>query len=81
MPSLDRLFIGVRATGTNKRLDFGLFWDKTGNPASRPCKIWCGSREPRLAKESVAPKRRRSAGWMPERIGRWSACGAHQCSC
>ena len=25
-----------------------------------------------LAKESVAPKRRSSAAWMPERIGRWS---------
>ena len=27
---------------------------------------------PRLAKESVAPKRRSSAGWMPEKVGRWS---------
>ena len=27
---------------------------------------------PHLTKESVAPKRGSSAGWMPERIGRWS---------
>ena len=31
--------------------------------------VW--ARVPRLAKESVAPERRSSADWVPERIGRW----------
>ena len=32
--------------------------------------IW--SRVPRLAKESVAAKKGSSAGWMPERVDKWS---------
>ena len=34
--------------------------------------MWSGSRELRLARESVAPWRRSSAGWMPERTGRYT---------
>ena len=72
MPSLDRSFNSIHAAGTNGRLDFSLFLGSSDNPASWPCKIWSGSRMPRLAKESVARKRPSSAGWMSKRIGRWS---------
>ena len=34
--------------------------------------MWPGSKELRLAKESVAPWRRSSAGWMSEKTGRLS---------
>ena len=33
---------------------------------------------PRLAKESVSPKQRSSAGWTPERIRRWSDGVGHR---
>ena len=35
--------------------------------------MWPGSKELQLANECVAPWRRSSAGWMPERTGRLSA--------
>ena len=37
-----------------------------------PGRMWPGSKELRLAKESVISWRRSSAGWMPERTGRLS---------
>ena len=55
MPSLDRLFNGFRAAGTNGRLNFSLFWGNSGNPASLPCIIWLGSRVPRLINEVSLP--------------------------
>ena len=39
---------------------------------SWPCRMWPGSKELRLAKESVASWRRISSGWMSERTGRLS---------
>ena len=70
MPSLDRSFNCFRVAGTSGRLEFSLSLGTSGNRASSPCKIWCGFGVPRLVKESVAPKRRSSAGWMLKRIGR-----------
>ena len=72
MPSLDRSFNSFRAAGTNGRLVFSRSWGTSVDPASCQCKIWSGFRVPRLAKESVAFKRRSSSDWMPESIGRWS---------
>ena len=71
MPSLGRSFNSFHEAGTNGRLDFNLSLGTSGNPASSSRKIWSGPRVPRLAKESVAPERRSSAGWMPERVGWW----------
>ena len=72
MLSLDWSFNSLRAEGTNGRPDFSVSWGTSGDPATWPNKIWSGSRVPRLAKESAAPKRWSSAGWMPKRIGSWS---------
>ena len=71
MPSLARLSKRFRAPGTNGRLDLSLTWPLSEDPLKRPYKIWSGSRDPRQAKESVAPSRQSSAGWMPESTGRW----------
>ena len=70
MPSVGKSFDSFRAAGTNGRLDFSLSWGISGDPASGPGKIW--SRVPHFAKESVAPKRQSSSGWMLEGISRWS---------
>ena len=72
MPSLARLSKRFRAAGTNGRLDLSFTWRVSEDPLKRSYKIWSGSRDPRQAKESVAPSRRSSAGWMPGSIGRWS---------
>ena len=72
MPSLARLSKRFRAAGTNGCLDLSLTWRVSEDPLKRPYKIWLGSRDPRWPKESVAPIRRSSAGWMPESTGKWS---------
>ena len=61
-----------RAADTNGRLDLSLTWRVSEDPLKRPYKIWSGSRYSRWAKESVAPSRRSSAGWMSESTDKWS---------
>ena len=61
-----------RAAGTNKCLDFSLSVLAAHDSVNWPCRMWSGSKEQRLAKESAAPWGRSSAGWMPERTGRLS---------
>ena len=72
MPNLARLSKRFRAADTNGRLDFSLTWRVSEDPLKRPYKIWSGSRDPRWAKESIAPIRRSSDGWMSESIRRLS---------
>ena len=67
MPNSDRLRNSFRATGANGCLDFSLSLLAACGSVNWPCRMWPGSRELRLAKESVAPWRRISADWMPER--------------
>ena len=61
-----------RAAGTNGCLDFSLSLLAAQGSVSWPCRMWPGSKELRLAKESVAPWRRSEAGWMIERTGKLS---------
>ena len=72
MPNSDKLCNNYRLAGKNGYLDFSLFLLAVWDSVSWLCRIWPGSKELRLAKESVAPWRRSSAGWMPERIERFS---------
>ena len=72
MRNSDKLCNSFRAAGTNGRLEFSLYLQAARGSVTCPCKMWPGSKELRLAKESVAPWRRSSAGWMPERTERLS---------
>ena len=72
MRNSDKLCNSFCATGTNGRLDFSLPLLAVCGSVSWPCRMWPGSKKLRLAKENVAPWRRSSAGWMPERSGRLS---------
>ena len=72
MPNSDKLCDSFRALGTNGRLDFSLSLLAACGSVTWPCRMWPGSKELRLAKESVAPWRRSSAGWMPESTERLS---------
>ena len=72
MPNSDKLCNNFRGAGTNGCLDLGLSLLTACDSVSWPCRMWSGSKELRLAKESVASWRRSSAGWMSERIGRLS---------
>ena len=72
MPNSDKLCSSVRAAGTNERLDFSLSLLAAWGSVSCPCRMWPGSKELQLAKKSVAPWWRSSAGWMPERTRRLS---------
>ena len=72
IPNSDKLCNSFRAAGTNGRLDFSLSLLAAHGSVTCPCRMWPGSKELQLAKESVAPWRRSSAGWMPERTGRLS---------
>ena len=64
MPNSDKLCNSFRAAGANGCLNFSLCLLVACGSVS-----WPGSKELRLAKESVVPWRRSSAGWMPERAG------------
>ena len=70
MPNSDKLYNSFRATEINGCLDFSLSLLAACGSVSWPCRKCPGSKELRLAKKSVAPWRRSSAGWMPERTGR-----------
>ena len=72
MLNSDKLCNSFRAAGTNKCLYFSLPLLAACGSVSWPRRMWPGSNELRLAKESVAPCRRSSGGWMPERTGRLS---------
>ena len=72
MPNSDKLCNNFRAAGTNGRLYFSLSLLAACGSVSCPYRMWSGSKELRLAKESVAPWRRSSAGWMSEKTGRLS---------
>ena len=72
MPNSDKLCNSFRAAGANGCLDFSLSLLAACSLFSWPCRMWPGSKELRLAKESVASRWRSSAGWMPERTGRLS---------
>ena len=51
----ERLSSNFRTAGTNERLDFNLSLHTSCDSRNWPCKMWSGSRELRLARESVAP--------------------------
>ena len=72
MPNSDKLCNSFRAAGANGCLDFSLSFLTDCGSFSWPCRMWPESKELRLAKESVAPWRRSSAGWMPESSERLS---------
>ena len=72
MPNSDKLCNSFRASEANWRLDLSLSLLAAAGSVSWPCRMWPGSKELRLAKESVAPWRRSSADWMPERTRRLS---------
>ena len=74
----ERLSRDFRAAGTNERLDFNLSLRTSCDSCNWPCKMWSGSRELRMARESVAPWRRSSVGWMPERTGRQTDGGGRR---
>ena len=62
MPKPDKLCNNFRTAGTNGCLDCSRSLLEACNPVSWPCRMWPGSKELRLAKESGAPWRRSSAG-------------------
>ena len=66
MPDLDNFCNSFRAAGINGCLDFSLFLLAACCSFSWPCRMWPGSKHLRLAKESVAPWERSSAGRMAE---------------
>ena len=72
MSNSDKLCNSFRVAGANGCLDFSLSLLAACGSVTCPSRMWPGSKELRLAKESVAPWRRSSAGWMPERTGRLS---------
>ena len=72
MLSLNKLSNSFHAAGTNGRLDLSLSKCAFCCPTNCPCSTWSGSWIALFAKESVAPNRRSSAGWMPARTGKSS---------
>ena len=72
MPSSDKLCNNFRAAGTNECLHFSLSLLAASDSIYWPCRMLSGSKKLRLAKENVAPWRRSSTGWIPERTGRLS---------
>ena len=70
MPNSEKLCNSFYAVGTNRHLDFSLSLLAAHGSVTCPCRIWPVSKKLRLAKESVVPWWRSSAGWMPERTGR-----------
>ena len=66
MPSLASCPKNSMQLRTNRFLDLSHTWQVSEDPLKRPCKIWSGSRDPLWCKESAAPIRQSSAGWMPE---------------
>ena len=55
MPNSDKLCNSFRAAGTKGRLDFSLSLLAARSSVSWQCRMWPGSKELQLAKESVAP--------------------------
>ena len=72
MFSSDKLSNSFLAAGTNGRLDPSLPRCASYCPTNCPCSTWMGLWIARFARESVAPNRRSSAGWMPARTGKSS---------
>ena len=72
MPNSDKLCNSFCAAGTNGCLDFSLSLLAAYGSVSWPCRMWPGSKELRLAKESFASWRGSTAGWIPEKCGRSS---------
>ena len=72
MSSLDKLPNSFHTAGTNGHLDISLPRCASCCPTNCPCSTLSGSWIAQLAKESVAPNRRSSAGWMPARTGKSS---------
>ena len=72
MPNSDKLCNSFHAARTNGCLDFSLSLLAACDSVSWPCRMWPGSKELRLAKESDTPWRESSAGWMAERTGKLS---------
>ena len=69
MSNSDKLCKSFHEAEANWCLDFNLSLLAACVLGSWPCRMWPGSKEPRLAKENIAPWGRGSAGWMPERTG------------
>ena len=84
MSSSDKLSNSFHTAGTNGRLDVSLLWRASCCPTNCACSTWSGSWIARFAKESVAPNRRNSAGWMPAKTGKsslvWDASIQWQCA-
>ena len=72
MSTLDKLSNSFHAAGTNGRLDPSLPGCASFCSTNCPCSTWSESWIARFAKESVAPNRRSSAGWIPARAGKSS---------
>ena len=72
MPNSDKLCNSFHAAGTDGCLNFSLSLLAVCGSVSWPCRMWPGSKELQLAKESVSSWRRNSAGWMSERTGKLS---------
>ena len=72
MPNSDKLCNIFGAEGANRCLAFSLSLLVACNSVSWPCRMWPRSKELQLTKESVAPWRRSSSGWMRVRTGRLS---------
>ena len=72
MSSLDKLPNSFHAAGTNEGLDLSLPWCASCCPTNCQYSTWSGSLITRFAKKCVAPNRRSSAGWIPDRqVLRW----------
>ena len=74
MSSLDKLPNSFHAASTNGCLNLILPRCASCCPTNCPCSTWSESWIARFAKESVAPSRRSSAGWMPAKTGKSSVC-------
>ena len=73
MSSSDKLPNSFHATGTNRRLGRGLPRCASSCPTNCTCNTRLGSWiVAQFIKESVAPNRQSSAGWMPARTGKTS---------
>ena len=72
MSSLDKLPNSFHAAGTNGCLDLSLPRSPSCCPTNCLCSTWSGSWIAQFAKESIAPYRRSSAGWMPASTGKIS---------
>ena len=70
MPNSNKLCNSFCVAGANDCLDFNVSLLAACGLLSWPCRMWPGSKELRLAKESVAPWQQSSGGWMPEKTRR-----------